>query len=232
MTLLEELSQGFCGFYSLTQSSGIGQKPFQSPWAVWGSFTTPKSTFLKNNPLPIPMEELNGSSYLPQTPPRHSIGAITTHFTFPDTSTPWDGGLPFKEQINELLTWFHDEAGPFSKVEFVSLTQRLRAFQKPQLCSRLSSSYQLEDGRILRVWLFERWHLIFTQLVHARLVNCRIAIAFGFAFGRLLSEEKVRAHTPYGGHFLYRAFCEVLGMVAFCYFKFSSFPRCILNSQS
>ena len=175
------------------------------------------------------MEELKGSSYLPQTPPRHSIGAITTHFTFPDISTPWDGGLPFKEQINELLTWFHDEAGPFSKVEFVSLTQRLRAFQKPQQCSRLSSSYQLEDGRILRLWLFERWHLIFIQLVHAHLVNCGIAIAFGSAFGRLLSEEKVRAHTPYGGHFLYRAFCEVLGMVAFCYLKFFSFPRCILS---
>ena len=67
------------------------------------------------------MEELNGSSYLPQTPPWHNIGAITTHFTLPDISTPWDGGLLFQEQINELLTWFHDEAGPFSKDELVSL---------------------------------------------------------------------------------------------------------------
>lgn len=230
--LLEELSQWLCGFYSLTQSSGVGQKLFQSPWALWGSFTTPKSTFYKNNPLPLPMEELNGSSYLPRTPPWHNIGAITTHFTFLDISTPWDGGLPFKEQINELLTWFHDEAGPFSKGELVSLTQSWRAFQKPQQCSHLSSSYQLEDGRILRVWLFERWHLMLIQLVHAHLVNCRITVAFGFAFGRLLSEQKVRAHTPYGGHFPYRTFREVLGMVAFCYLKLFSFPRCTLNSQS
>ena len=121
---------------------------------------------------------------------------------------------------------------PFPKMSLSVSSQSLRAFQKPQQCSHLSSSYQLEDGRILRVWLFERWHLMLIQLVHAHLVNCRIAIAFGFAFGRLLSEEKVRAHTPYVGHFLYWTFCEVLGMVAFCYLNFFSFPRYTLNSQS
>lgn len=170
---------------------------------------------------------MQGTNHLPQISPWPYIGAITTHFTFPNISAFLEGGcLNLKEQTNVSLTWFHSYTDSFSKVEFGKLTV-LQGVPKTLAVPHLSSSQitlGMEDfqGLALRkmaLVTYPTGSWWFSQL----------PVGVGVLWEVFVWE--VGRHTRFrGGHFQHSAWSSL--NCCRLWFWIVSLPRPTPNSQS